>query len=223
MDTDGDGFEDATVEGFVLGDNSNWMFSFSDDSFIPVLVELRDSSSGVVFESIVRISVPAACSAGSVNLASGEIRDVLFVNGSSGGRDRKVEVSTTDLFAFVLSQGETESSLNRHVLWVWGGEGRNPSAIVRNGSPLGCLVNPAPFLAGTPQPGFCSPGFLIPQGIACGSAQIVFLASPLAPSFRNLNLMGQPTTFTIQGLLEEGASSHPTGFSVTNAITIVGQ
>lgn len=223
VDTDGDGLEDATVEGFVLADNSNWMFSFSDDSFIPSLVELRDQSSGVVFEAIVRISVPAACSAGTVNLAAGEIRDVLFVNGSSGGRDRRVEVSTADPFAFVLSQGETESSLNRHVLWVWGGEGRNPSAIVRNGSPLGCLVNPTPFLAGTPQPGFCSPGFLIPQGIACGSAQIVFLASPTAPSFRNLNLMGQPTTFTIQGLLEEGASSHPTGFSVTNAITVVGQ
>lgn len=161
---------------------------------------------------------PRECSPGTVNAGAGAITDVLLVNGSAGNALRNVTANRGDVVTFDLQAAPAGSGSGRNLLWVWRGEPQNAQDLVANGSPIGCFVNPTPILLGlNPQPTFCLRSSGIPP-VACSGTN----ALPQSPvPWSVTNRVNGRLTVTIQGLIEDLGSAHPTGFSATNAVTLI--
>lgn len=219
IDVDDDGLADYEITDFNASNVIGPGLCFSDDCFVYVEVDVDDLLALVNLEAILKITVPTGGSRGNVNEQSGTIQSVLLVDGSDGGTTGTATVSLNTTFTVSLDASTGGPLANaRYILWVWPGKGSNPTSLDAAGSPVGTLVNPIPPTGASPQPIFCVPGSGIP-GVACGALSVVS-----GPSFAPWSLMTQrsvPSTLTLQGLLEDDSTSHPTGFSVTNAMTLV--
>lgn len=218
VDFDGDGVADANITDFNASTGIGPGGEFSADNFIHIEVDLIPDGEIDDIEAILRISAPAACSAGNVNDIAGLPEDALTISGSDGGSNRTVEVGTGDMFTLDLNASTAGPATPTYVIWVWLGEGGNAGTLSQGGSELGCATNPTPLAPGlSPQPRFC----LIGQGIparACGSANVKNSPS-LGPWSIDASL-NNAITLTFQGLIQDTAAAHPQGFSVTNSITL---
>ncbi len=167
-------------------------------------------------------AVAQSCADGTVGSGAGPETDVLFINGSSGlPGSRIVPVGVGEPITVRLDSARGGPIQGRYVVWVWTGPPSSPVSLVARGQLLGCLVNPAPVHSGaSPQPIFCLRGTGVPP-IACGS--VTEVASPPTAPWAIARSRGStsPRVFTLQGVLEDDQAANATGYSVTNAVTLV--
>lgn len=218
-DFDGDGVADALITDFNASSGIGPGGEFSADNFIHIEVDLIPAGEVDEIEAILRVSAPAACSAGNVNeIATGFPEDVITINGLDGGSCRAVSVGTGEMFSLDLAASTAGPATPTYVIWVWLGEGGSNGTLSQGGSEIGCATNPTPLSPSlSPQPRFC----LVGQGIparACGSANVK--NSPLLGPWSVDASLNNSITLTFQGLIQDSAATHPQGFSVTNAITL---
>lgn len=157
--------------------------------------------------------------AGTVNSGSGSVVDVLTVNGTSGGTDRRVRVSTGSPVTLALGAAPLSPS-GRYVLWMWNSLPGTPIPLSVGMAQLGSLVHPIPPLGGNPLPTRCirNPGF---PASACNGITEVPSPSPRTPwSVTNPRGSSNPLTLTLQGIVEDAGAGNSTGFSVTNALVL---
>ncbi len=166
----------------------------------------------------------AACRAGTVNGGSGPVTDVLMLNGGTG----IVSASTGAPIEFQLDAapngpGGPGNSLARYVLWIWLGFPANAFDLSAGGSALGCTVNPTPFHpAAAPQAFRCLRGTGLPNAVCRGVSERT--APARAPwTIRRNQGFAHPFVLTLQGVLEDAGAANPSGFSVTNAVSLVVQ
>lgn len=160
------------------------------------------------------------CTAGNVNAQAGLTEEVLTINGSNGGMVHNVTVLSGTPITLGLAAGSGSPANARYLIWVWAGSGGSAIDLTAMAQSLGCTVNPTPLSVLTPQPVRCLRGLGIPAG-ACGAAQVV--PSPDFAPFSLTRASGVvgPKSFTFQGLIEDGTATHPSGFSITNSVTLV--
>lgn len=233
VDLDGNGmFDDDAFIG--RGNSSLSAFApndvvLTDDNVLYFVAPLRDSMGndlgtfGAGGEAFMRLQLPPdPCMTGNVGAEAGAIEETLMVNGSVGGALHTVTVSTGVSFTVSLGAGSMSPINPRYVIWVWNGAGVNSGDLNVLGSTVGCLVNPTPLSGLSPQPIFCLPSQGIPNS-ACGAAAIRNVSNFAPFSVMKPGGLAMPATFTFQGLLEDGSTSHPSGFSVTNSVTLAVQ
>lgn len=163
---------------------------------------------------------PVDCRAGNVNAAgAGGTTDVLLVNGSAGGPARTVSLPVGGTIQVALDASPSGPSSPRYLIYAWAGAGSNPRFLSARGASLGCFVNPTPLHPGlSPQPLFCVGGQGLPAAACAG---LPSKPAPAAAPWSLSRTAGSPFTLTLQGLLRDSGSSHPAGYSVMNAVTIV--
>lgn len=163
------------------------------------------------------------CSQGTVNTGSGPATDVLFVNGSPGNNQATVYVSLGEAVTFALDAAPQGPTPGDYILYAWNGFPVQCGDLMAMGELIGCLVNPMPLMRNqTPQPFRCLRSSSI-SGIACRG--VVEKAGPeTVPWALSLNLgFQQPAVFTLQGIIQDLGAGNPTGYSVTNAATVVAE
>ncbi len=183
---------------------------------VPFGASLGDSVSDIgAFE----VQPAARYEAGNVATGSSiEAVDVLFVNGSSGGERRFVEVLAGSTIELRLDAppGREASS---YALWAWTGADRNPRSLDARGLSVGTLVNPTPV--SSPDrlllPRLCLRSPDLPRELARG---IVDRPGPVEAPWVLRTSIDEAGVYTIQGLVADSGSRHPSRFSVTNAITL---
>ncbi|MBI3843422.1 MAG: right-handed parallel beta-helix repeat-containing protein [Planctomycetes bacterium] len=160
------------------------------------------------------------CGAGTVDGAAGP-RAVLFVNGSAGlPGSHVVGVDLVTPITLHLDAAPGGPATARYLLWLWNGPASNAGDLVVSGQTLGCLVNPTPLRAGAlPQPVRCLRG-VGSMPTECGVPQ---RATPSTAPFTITRRrgVGAPGVFTVQGIIEDASAANSSGFSVTNAVTLV--
>lgn len=183
-----------------------------------------DNALYVSLEKAGRVLKILPCNTGSVNGSE----DALAVNGSSGvGLYRAVEIGigeaiTVSLDAAPSGPGGPNDPVARYVVWAWLSPPANAVEFRGGGATLGCLVNPTPFQQGlSPQPFRCVRGTGIPPIVCNGVVEIQASPSRAPWSLTKASGLGVPQIITLQGLLQDNGAGNPTGFSVTNAVTIV--
>ncbi|MBI3844559.1 MAG: hypothetical protein HY292_07940 [Planctomycetes bacterium] len=162
------------------------------------------------------------CLAGTVGTGAGPAADVLFVNGSAGDPvTRVVDVALSAPITVALSAAPGGPNPAHYVAYRWQGPPSNSTVLVVGGQTLGCTANPTPLNPGlTPQPFRCLRGAGVPASI-CGSVT-EFSGAPARAPWTRTRPQGfaSTVTFTLQGILEDGAAANSLGYSVTNAVVI---
>jgi parallel beta-helix repeat protein len=175
-----------------------------------------------VATSLIAASAARAqdCGAGTVDGAAGP-RAVLFVNGSAGiPGTHVVNVDLVSPITLHLDAAPAGPQSARYLVWVWAAPATNPGNLVIGGQTLGCVVNPTPLRVGeSPQPRLCLRGTGGPP-TDCGVMQRAAPASAPFTVTRRRGL-GTPGVYTVQGVVEDAHAANSTGFSVTNAVTLV--
>jgi hypothetical protein len=231
VDLDGNGTLDD--DAFVgRGDANLFAFSANDlhlggDGYLYFVAPLRDGAGadlgafGNGGEAFLRLPLPPACGEGTTGAGTGTLEEPLLLNSGAGGPLRRVHVGIGESITLSLDAALGGPDPGRYVIWAWPGVGVAPTTLSAMGAPLGCTVNPSPLRPmATPQPVFCLLGQGIPL-LVCGSTRIRQI-SPRAPfSATKAGGLMSPVTFTFQGLLEDDGSLHPSGFSITNSLTLV--
>jgi hypothetical protein len=165
-----------------------------------------------------RITAECRCMAGTVNAANGIVTNVLFINGSSGGADRTVEISKGDFLIVTLKKP------------IAGGSGR--FVLHANaGTPSDSVGTDLPFDVGTT----CFP-FLLQDGASpviiatnIGYAHLVGVSQyfgipavdpgPATTTFFYPELpLG--TVLTFQAIITDLGSMSPRNASVTNTVIL---
>ncbi len=163
------------------------------------------------------------CSLGTVNTGLGSATDVLFVNGSAGNDQAIVNVSLSTPVTFTLNVAPAGSLTGDYLLYVWTGFPVQCRSLMAMGELIGCMVNPTPLLRSqAPQPFRCLRSSSIPNIICRG---VVEKTGPATIPW-NLTLnqgFQEPAVFTLQGLIRDEGAGNSTGFSVTNAATVVAE
>lgn len=162
---------------------------------------------------------PSVCRAGTVNLTSGPIADVLTVNGSAGDANRTVAVALSSPIDVTLGASPSGPSPARYVLWVWPLLPSNAFDLMGRGQLLGCTVNPSPFRpSARPQPFRCLSGGM-PAAVCTGVTTIH--PSARAPwTLHRPTGIARPFDFTLQGVIQDLGAGNSTGYSVTNAVIL---
>ncbi len=163
------------------------------------------------------------CSKGTVNTGIGLATDVFFINGSSGDSRAVVNVTLGEAVTFSLDAAPAGPNSGNYLLYIWTGFPVQCGDLMTMGEMIGCMVNPTPFLqTQTPQPFRCLRSSAIPSIVCRG---IVEKDGPATvPWALSLNLgFQQPAVFTFQGVIQDQGAGNATGYSVTNAATIVAE
>ncbi|MBI1851177.1 MAG: PD40 domain-containing protein [Planctomycetes bacterium] len=158
------------------------------------------------------------CARGDVNATTGPIADVLRVNGQTGG----VIVPLFTPIDVTLAASPAGPDPANYGLWIWRGYPSRQVDLVVGGQRVGCTVNPTPLQAHqSPQPYLCLRSSLGVPSRFCGTARE--LPSPTRAPWQLHRPQGfnRAIAVTLQGLLLDVGSTHPSGFSVTNAIVLV--
>ncbi len=160
------------------------------------------------------------CFAGTVNAGGGPIADPLRINGSSGDARRIVSMGIGQPFELLLDAAPAGPNPGRYGLWGWNHVSLNPRDVVARGSRIGCTVNPIPIHPqASPQPFICLLGTGVPRQL-CGPVNSP-PSPPEAPwALRRPQGLLRPIVATLQAVLEDSGAANPTGFSVTNAVTL---
>jgi hypothetical protein len=160
---------------------------------------------------------------GNVNVGTGVVSDVLFVNGSAGDPNRIVTVTAGAPLELRLDRAPNGPSTASYVLWAWPAEPSHAVELYRREERIGCLVNPTPFQRTLlPQPVIClrSPSIrsIVCRGVPERSspAQAPF-AVPVPGGIR------RPGSLTVQGIIQDDLAANSARFSITNATVIRAQ
>jgi len=230
VDLDGNGIldDDAYIG---RGDNTLTAFNandavLTDDGWLYFIAPLHNAAGedlgtfGTGGDAFMRLRLPAPCSSGNVNADLGSLETPLLIDGSPGGKSRSVAISPSTPFTVSLDAPSAGPAQPRYVLWVWIGPGVNPTEINADGLNVGCTVNPTPIHQSLiPQPKYSLPGQGIPTKATRGT--IVKPAPSFAPwSKLRANGLSHPAVLTLQALIEDDSTTHPKGFSVSNAVTL---
>lgn len=164
----------------------------------------------------VYVAPEIAARFGNVNQGLGDREDVLFVNDDRGDANRILTLARTDPFTVRMSVPSTRAT-SVFALYGWVG---TPGASHVTAQPfgLGNTVFPTPLVpARVPQPRVIWNNAGHPAQL--GSA--THLSTP-APSIVLVSTrpFGRALTATFQGLVRDGGSVIPQGFSVTNAVVL---
>ncbi len=159
---------------------------------------------------------------GTVNAGAGAIADVLTINGSAGSESRTVNVGLGEGFTIQLDAAPAGPAQSLYVFYVWVGSPSNQAFTLSNaGQTIGSFVNATPLHRNAgPQPfrALKSPALpaLLTQGVTevNGSA-----TAPFALPVNNGLLTGG--RFVFQGLIQDDAAGNDTGFSTTNAVSLI--
>jgi Tol biopolymer transport system component len=236
---DTNGMADVCVRDLVTGEIVRLSLSWSDGegnassrraaisgdttfvAFESLASNLTDRDGNETMDVMLRDRRP--CRAGSVNATFGPVEDVLFVNSSSGAANhRTVDVGIGAPVTVALRTGSSGPSPARYVLWGWRVPPVRQLELRALGETLGCTANPTPLTRSiAPQPIACLLGSGIPE-IGCRGVRTLPSPSPHAPWLveRGRGFLN-PVTLTLQGILGDSGAANATGFSVTNAVTIV--
>ncbi|MBI3847877.1 MAG: PD40 domain-containing protein [Planctomycetes bacterium] len=172
-----------------------------------------------VNDVFVHATEPFACSSGIVGLGDGTTTDVLVVNGAGGGDARIVSVAPgapIDVSLFAPRLGPVAP---RYVLWIWLGAPTRSYLLEVAGITLGCTAQPTPFQPfGLPQPIRCVRGGL--SALVCIGVTELHGPSRAPFTLRRSSGFSNPTTFTLQGMVEDHGTAAPLPFSITNAIVL---
>jgi len=167
---------------------------------------------------LLRLSA-TPCFGGRVNAAAGSVADVLRVDGSAGGPGRVVTVGAGETFRVSVDAAPAGFGTGRYVLYVWRGdpEPLDQVELPWRGSSLGCAVLSTPLGGAGAGPVRCLRGAGVPAS-ACGD--VPELGAPPSVPWSVDRAFARASTWTLQGILEDAASAHPLGFSVTNGIVL---
>jgi hypothetical protein len=150
-------------------------------------------------------------------------QDVLFVDGSGGGAQRRVEVEVGVPFTVSLEASPLGPAADAdYVLWVWRGGLVGPLDLDVGTSNLGCTVNPTPLQPfGTPQPAFCISSGSAVLSPFCGALRR--LPGPDSAPFSVMKPSGLRRTveFLLQGILEDDGAFGADPYAVTNSLLLV--
>jgi hypothetical protein len=162
------------------------------------------------------------CALGGVNEGIGPIEDVLLINGSAGLPARTVTVGVGQPINVALNAPSAgPASGIKYVLWVWTSPPTSPVDLAGGGDDLGCLINPTPLHAGNPQPFRCVAGTGLPAAV-CGGVPVVLASPARAPwSLTKASGLSMPRTLSLQGVMRDNGAGNGTGYSRTNAVTLV--
>lgn len=205
---------DLLIAGSLVDDEYSVTFP-SGTSLMSFLTPLDDG------RVALRVAVaPLDPRVGTVNCGEGAIADVLSVNGSVGGSERRVEIGLEEMVTVSFLAPPRGPNPASYGLWVWLGEATNPSGfpILFAGQLLGCSVGPTPFQPNaSPQPDRCvaSPG----AGPLCRGT-----VSPSGPSTAPWTVahpgFANPIILTVQGLVQDRGAGNSIQASLTNAVQI---
>lgn len=197
------------VLGLALGDIDN------DCSIDIVGFEHSFSALAVLLNRTNDGKRPPGSRRGGVDGASGNIRDVLFLNGSAGeGEDRVVEYPVLEEFALEMKRPPSvpAGQLAPFALYAWS----DLSASTRIQLPLGigCIEFPIPLVGGSPQPEVIwnNAGRRSRLGIPTHPSQ------PAPGTFFRRNRLPVAGRFYLQGLIYDPNSKAQLPASLTNGI-----
>jgi IPT/TIG domain-containing protein/pre-peptidase len=153
---------------------------------------------------------------GNVNSGRGDRESVLLVDGLAGDLlTRTVNLALHQAFSVIMSTPSSRPSA-RYVLYGWVGA-PSPSTLAVLPRNLGGMVLPPPFVPASPHP------VVIFNNI--GARQT--LGAPTLPSrpapaivLQRSHGVGVPATATLQGIIQDDASTIPEHWSVTNAVIL---
>jgi IPT/TIG domain-containing protein len=169
------------------------------------------SSSRTLAGAFLYVARDVASRYGNVNATVGPRSDVLLVNASAGDpllRETSLHVGQS---IRIVATTPPSRSTARFAIYAWG---RAPDAATRTDLPrgLGAMCLPPPFVGGAPRVVWNNAGHRATLGAPT-------LPSTPAPSILvSRNAVPAPIVFTIQGVIQDDASAHPSGWSVTNAV-----
>ena len=172
-------------------------------------------SGGVPAGRLARYFDPCAASGGgTVGAGSGAIADVLFVNGATGGVDRRVDLTPATPLSITVAAPPGAASAPFSLYGFAGGLSRADVRLVRG---LGYTARPTPLSPG-PSPqlrAIWNNTGVAKLGLATGPSS----AAPTTLVDRSGGT-GRPITFTLQGVIADPGSAARKPWSVTNAVVV---
>ena len=219
FDESGSGTYGVAADGRVFADDGPGFILAGANGGILVVPGFDPRSDERGVEVLAR--APRFCDTGNVDLGVGEIADVLFVNGSNGGRHRTVSVALGQPIELALDAAPAGSGRGAYVVWGWSRIGDSCGDVIARGPQvIGCTVNPTPLTPAIgPQPVLCVYGAGVPAA-ACGSARSVAGPPGVPFTVRSRNGRSVPLTLLLQGVVQDRGAVNTRGFSVTNPIVL---
>ena len=155
-----------------------------------------------------------------MNVAAGEITDVLFVNGTAGNGSRVVSVAVGQPIEVRFGPAPMGPDPANYAFWMWRGLPSNPSPLDVGGIVLGCTANPTPLNgAATPQPFRCRIGGLGPE-FSSGIGHVFQTPSRAPWTLARRQGFDHPIDLTLQGVLDDNQTTSLIRLSVTNAVIL---
>ncbi len=163
------------------------------------------------------------CATGNVNAGIGDVSRVLSINGDFGDpTNPQIRIPLNAPISIALQAAPAGPMVEaRYAFWVWAGSSINPTELYLGGDLLGCMINPTPLHIGqAPQPFRCMRSDVEPDADCTG---VVELSGPARAPFTLQRSRGfsRPSRFTMQAVLQDYGSAHPSDFSTTNAVILV--
>jgi hypothetical protein len=151
---------------------------------------------------------------GSVGVGRGDRENVLLVNGVSGDpTTREIVVRSRSEISVVMASPSSRASA-RFAVFAWPGAS-DPTTIRVQPRGVGSMSFPTPLDAGTPQP------IAIGNNLDPRIGAATFPTSPTPSLVARLPRgIRRPTTVTLQGFIQDGASASSARLSVTNAMVV---
>lgn len=223
-----DGFVDCNGNGIPDGEDIGSGESFDcndngipDECDIEAGTSLDTNGNGTPDECEDFI---AFCGVPSVNGGCGAVEDVLWINGSSGGPERIIEVGTTTLVSMTVQEPSSrvgDGKVTRMCLYLWSSEPIDKDLVALPKS-LGTMCF-GPYYLATEEPEIVLNSLgadkKLGQHNGAGNppvlqdgATLEFLAWP--------DGFGSQQTFTVQGVIQDDCSPGQKRFAVTNGIVI---
>lgn len=174
--------------------------------------------------TIDTVGAIGTCGPGAVNVGCGPRADVLRLNGSTGGTERIVTVSTSGAISATISEPPMlvgDGRDVRCVVYAWGGEPAL-SDVVMVPQGLGTMCY-GPFITATKSPAkiWNSIGITAKLGIDNGPGAEPLISDGTAFEFLSLpNGLGNPVTATLQGIIDDPCTQGNLPYSVTNGLTL---
>lgn len=174
--------------------------------------------------TIDSVGVIGECGPGAVNVGCGPRADVLRLNGSTGGTERELTISTTDAISATISEPPMLVGDGRDVpcvVYAWGGEPA-PSDIVAVPQGLGSMCY-GPFIIATKTPvkTWNSIGIVAKLGADDGPGPEPLIIDGTAFEFLSLpNGLGNAAVATFQGIIFDPCTQGNLPYSVTNGLVL---
>jgi hypothetical protein len=209
----------ADVQGWLDAPASNFGWLLVGNEIVAGSAKRFNSRENAAFAPVLQVDyyLPSIM-AGSVNAGAGPITDVLLIDGSAGGPDRRVEVPTSTGFTVDFIAPPQGEGNGRFALWVWIGLPCNPALLSHQSEDIGTVVNATPLTGGSPQPFRCVASDALPSAV-CRNVRTVNGPQTYPFSLPSSGL-GNPLTLTLQALCRDQGAGNSFGYSISNAVIL---